>query len=79
MIEVGRTYEFHSVEVTARGAAQVQMVRRVVAVDGPLVRIEGGEILNLHSALFERAVDVEERRRWLDGVRADLGPVPAAR
>jgi len=58
MLDIGTGYNFTLIEGTSDGWNEVRFTERVADIDGPLLKLESGRIINAHSSLFVSAVPV---------------------
>lgn len=65
MFEVGRKYEFSTVELGPEGYVTLSSKGTVTKVDGNLIEINGYKILNVIAPTFAGAVDLDQRRKNL--------------
>ena len=58
MFETGTSYRFVLIEGTSEGWGETAFTEYVTAIDGPLLKLETGRIINAHSSLFVSATPV---------------------
>jgi len=55
MFNIGEKYSFVLIEGTSDGWGELSFTDNVVDIDGPLLKLESGRMINSHSSLFVRA------------------------
>jgi hypothetical protein len=58
MFEIGATYQFVLIEGTSEGWGEQTFMDTVIDIEGPLLKLASGRIINSHSSLFVSAVPV---------------------
>ncbi len=58
MFDIGSSYRFVLIEGTSEGWGETSFTEFVAAIDGPLLKLESGRIINAHSSLFVSATPV---------------------
>lgn len=58
MFENGATYQFVLIEGMSEGWGEQTFIDTVIEVEGPLLKLASGRIINSHSSLFVSAVPV---------------------
>jgi hypothetical protein len=58
MFDIGTGYRFVMIEGTSEGWGELVFTETVVDIDGPLLKLASGRIINSHSSLFVSAVPV---------------------
>jgi len=58
MFEIGTSYRFILIEGTSEGWGETTFTEHVAAIDGPLLKLQTGRIINAHSSLFVSATPV---------------------
>jgi len=58
MFEIGTDYRFAMIEGTSEGWGELTFTEKVIDIDGPLLKLESGRIINSHSSLFVTATPV---------------------
>jgi len=56
MFDIGATYNFVWIQGTSEGWGEETFTDLVVEIDGPLLKLSSGRIINSHSSLFVSAV-----------------------
>ncbi|SEI18805.1 hypothetical protein SAMN05216228_104239 [Rhizobium tibeticum] len=55
MFDIGTGYRFVMIEGTSEGWGGLTFIEKVIDIDGPLLKLESGRIINSHSSLFVTA------------------------
>ncbi|KRB61142.1 hypothetical protein ASE04_22490 [Rhizobium sp. Root708] len=55
MFDIGATYRFVLIEGTSEGWGENDFTDTVIDIDGPLLKLSSGRIINSHSSLFVSA------------------------
>ncbi|MEK1893778.1 MAG: hypothetical protein AAAB20_10955 [Rhizobium sp.] len=58
MFDIGTGYRFVMIEGTSEGWGELSFTEKVIDIDGPLLKLESGRIINSHSSLFVDATPV---------------------
>ncbi|EPE96258.1 hypothetical protein [Rhizobium grahamii] len=58
MFDVGLNYKFVFIEGTSDGWRELVFEESVMEIDGPLLKLSSGRIMNSHSSLFVSATPI---------------------
>jgi len=58
MFDIGSSYKFVLIEGTSDGWRELVFEEAMVEIDGPLLKLSSGRIINSHSSLFVSATPI---------------------
>lgn len=64
MFKVGNRYEVRTLVLDDSGYGQYKQFATITKIDGPLIELNGVEVINTHSPTFEGARDVEASQKY---------------
>ncbi|TNC59808.1 hypothetical protein [Rubellimicrobium roseum] len=72
IFEVGKGYEFITLDVYEGNYHGISTTNTVAEIEGPLIKLDDGTIINIQAPTFEGVVDTAQRKQYADETRTAI-------